>query len=59
MKNQTITVDKKALRTVISYVFEDERKDWQSYQDEGEESPKSHIFWAIYKLASELGWFES
>ncbi len=59
MKATTITVDKKALATVISYVYDDERKDWLSYQDKGKNSPKAHIFWAIYKLASELGWFES
>ncbi len=59
MKTTTITVDKKALATVISYLYDDERKDWLSYQDEGKNSPKGHIFWAIYKLASELGWFES
>ena len=59
MNNQTITVDKKALRKVIGYLYNEERKDWQSYQDEGKESPKSHIFWAINNLASELGWFDS
>lgn len=59
MIEPTITVDKKALRKVINYLYNDEHKDWCTYQDEGKNSPKDHIFWAIYKLASELGWFES
>ncbi len=59
MKNKTITVDKKALQMVLSYMYDGEQRDWSTYQEDGGTAPKAHIFWAIHKLASELGWFES